>query len=33
MVDYNDVHKDKCAAQFLKLKDCIMKQMGRKKGW
>lgn len=24
VVDYNSVHKDKCAAEFLKLKDCYI---------
>ncbi|KAI0131444.1 hypothetical protein F4814DRAFT_406053 [Daldinia grandis] len=23
--DYNAVHKDKCANEFLKLKDCVLK--------
>lgn len=24
MADYNSVHKDKCAAEFMKLKDCYL---------
>lgn len=24
VVDYNAVHKDKCAAEFMKLKDCYL---------
>ncbi|KAI1256707.1 hypothetical protein MGN70_001832 [Eutypa lata] len=25
VADYNSVHKDKCAAEFMKLKDCYLK--------
>ncbi|ROV95091.1 hypothetical protein VSDG_05839 [Cytospora chrysosperma] len=25
VADYNSVHKDKCAAEFIKLKDCYLK--------
>lgn len=24
VADYNSVHKDKCAAEFMKLKDCYL---------
>ncbi|KAF2449957.1 hypothetical protein P171DRAFT_481011 [Karstenula rhodostoma CBS 690.94] len=24
LADYNNVHKDKCAAEFMKLKDCYL---------
>ena len=24
VVDYNSVHKDKCVAEFMKLKDCYL---------
>lgn len=26
VADYNSVHKDKCADEFMKLKDCYLKQ-------
>ncbi|KAK8086874.1 hypothetical protein PG994_001848 [Apiospora phragmitis] len=31
VADYNSVHKDKCVAEFMKLKDCYLSQKASKK--
>ncbi|ERT00133.1 hypothetical protein HMPREF1624_03502 [Sporothrix schenckii ATCC 58251] len=31
VADYNAVHKDKCAAEFMKLKDCYLAAMKKSK--
>ncbi|KAK3303976.1 uncharacterized protein B0T15DRAFT_535154 [Chaetomium strumarium] len=29
VADYNSVHKDKCAKEFMKLKDCYLQAMSK----
>ncbi|KAK8130096.1 hypothetical protein PG999_002476, partial [Apiospora kogelbergensis] len=31
VADFNSIHKDKCAAEFMKLKDCYLPQKASKK--